>query len=326
MTDAARKPNFVRRAVRRIAQSLNAEVREGQEGIASAIHNLHIDLGRVHREMEEVTSRVRAIEIDTGRTAGIARHSFEREPENRRLLHELRRSEDYELAFTEAEPLVSFLVPTYTSYESLRDVALPSILGQTYSNVEVIVVGDAAPPETAKAIAALGDSRVRYSNRTYRGPYPHDPARRWYVVGTPPLNEALALARGRWIAVLGDDDAVRPTHTERLVEAAQANRHEHCYGLQRVDFEEGEPITIGEFPPVLGQWGLQGAIYHSGLRFIESELSDAIYEEPNDWSICRRMLRVGVRIGMIDEIVVDKHETRRSNSEAWRRGAVPEVD
>jgi len=196
MTEAARKPNFVRRAVRRVARSLNAEVRAGQESIAAAIQDLHLDLGRVHREMEETTARVRAIEIDAGRSAEIARHSFDREPENRRLLHELRQSEEYELAFTEADPLVSFLVPTYTSYESLRDVALPSILGQTYSNVEVIVVGDAAPPETEEAIAALGDDRVRYSNRTYRGPYPEDPEQRWRVAGGPPFNDAVSCASG----------------------------------------------------------------------------------------------------------------------------------
>lgn len=326
MTDGARKPNLLRRAVNRLAAPYVSELRQGQDDIGAAIEAIHGDLGRVHREIEETTTRVRAIETDARRAAGIARHDFEREPENRRLLHELRRSEEYELAFSEEEPLVSFLVPTYDSYETLRDVALPSILGQTYSNLEVIVVGDAAPPETAAAIAQLGDSRVRYSNRTHRGPYPEDPSKRWYVIGTPPLNEALAQARGHWIAVLGDDDAVRPTHTERLLEAARANRYEHCYGLQLVDFAEGEPITLGKFPPELGQWGLQAAIYHSGLRFIESELADAIYEEPNDWSICRRMLRAGVRTGMIDEIVVDKHETRRGDAEAWKSGDVPRVD
>jgi hypothetical protein len=326
MTDGARKPSLLRRAVNRLAAPYVSELRRGQEDIAAAIEAVHSDLGRVHREVEDTTARVRAIEIDARRAAGIARHDFEREPENRRLLRELRRSEEYELAFSEEEPLVSFLVPTYTSYETLRDVALPSIFDQTYSNLEVIVVGDAAPPETAEAIAALGDSRVRYLNRSYRGPYPEDPCQRWYVIGTPPLNEALALARGRWIAVLGDDDAVRPTHTERLLEAARENRYEHCYGLQLVNFADGEPITLGKFPPEMGQWGLQAAIYHSGLRFIESELSDAIYEEPNDWSICRRMLRVGVRTGMIDEIVVDKHETRRGDAEAWKSGDVPRVD
>lgn len=280
----------------------------------------------MHGELQEALGRIQAIEIEVRRAVAFSRHAYDEEPANRRRLWALRETEEYELAFTEPEPLVTFVVPTYTSYETLRDVALPSILGQTYANLEVIVVGDAAPPETAEAVAAIDDSRVRYYNRTNRGPYPEDPSRRWFVIGTPPINEALVRARGRWIATLGDDDAVRPTHTEHLLAAAREHRYEHCYGKQLVNFVEGEPMTLGVFPPELGQWGLQSALLHSGLRFFEAELSDADWPEPNDWSMCRRMLRAGVRTGMIDEIVVDKFETRRSSSEAWKEGKVPEVD
>lgn len=326
MAERRRRRSLARRVIDWAAAPYLVELHAKLDDHGRAIESLHGDLGRVHREIEQVHGRAEKTEVDAARAAGIARHIYDEEPENRRRLQALRASEDYELAFTEEEPLVSFLVPTYMSYETLRDVALPSILGQTYSNLEVIVVGDCAPPETEEAIASIGDSRVSYYNRTVRGPYPEDPARRWYVIGTPPYNDALARVRGRWIAVLGDDDAVRPTHTERLLAAAQANRYEHCYGLQLVNFAEGEPMTLGEFPPTLGHWGLQAALFHSGLRFFESELSDAIYEEPNDWSKCRRMLRAGVRFGMIDEVVVDKHETRRRSAEEWRNGPSPQVE
>jgi hypothetical protein len=333
MGERRRSWNLPRRAMnlamRPYLLDLQTRLDTAQESIDNAgrlIADLQGDLGRVHRELEQVHGHVDRIEVDAQRAAGIVRHVYDEEVANRRRLQALRASEDYELAFTESEPLVSFLIPTYTSYETLRDVALPSILGQTYSNLEVIVVGDCAPPETEEAIASIGDPRVTYFNRTIRGPYPEDRARRWYVVGTPPYNDAMARARGRWIAGLGDDDAVRPTHTEQLLAAAQERRCEHCYGLQLVDFAEGEPMTLGEFPPSLGQWGLQAALFHGGLRFFESELSDAIYEEPNDWSMCRRMMRAGVSFGMIDEIVVDKHETRRRSAEEWSDGSVPRVD
>lgn len=327
MAEASHRWSWLpRRILKWAATPYIEDLRRGHEGLHAAIGELHGDLGRIHRELEEVTGRVRAIERDASRTAAIARQTYDQEPENRRRLQALRLSESYELAFTEAEPLVSFLVPTYTSYETLRDVALPSILGQTHSNLEVIVVGDAAPPETERAVAEVGDPRVSYFNRTIRGPYPEDSSKRWYVIGTPPLNDAIARARGRWIAVLGDDDAARPQHIEHLLAAAREHRYEHCYGRQLIRFPDGDTIEIGEFPPRLGQWGLQAALYHAGLRFIESELSDSIYEEPNDWSMCRRMLRAGVRTGMIDEVVVDKFETRRSSAAAWKDGSVPQVD
>jgi hypothetical protein len=323
---AGPRAKLLRRALDRATAPYLRDLEAGLNGVKGAVESLHSDLGRVHRELDEIQDRVRRIEAEAARTARIARLSYDEEAANRRRLHALRESEDYEHAFTEAEPLVSFLIPTYDSYETLRDVALPSILAQTYTNLEVIVVGDCAPPETEAAIVSVGDPRVRYFNRTVRGPYPDDPSRRWYVLGTPPYNDALARARGRWIAGLGDDDAVRPTHTERLLAAAQQNRYEHCYGRQLVTFPEGEPIVLGEFPPQLGQWGLQAAIFHAGLHFFESELSDEIFEEPNDWSMCRRMLRAGVSFGMIDEVVVDKHERRRRSARDWREGSVPRVE
>jgi hypothetical protein len=284
-------------------------------------------LSDTHRRLGELWESVYNLQIelnrDIDRALTMIRHAYEEEPANRRRLYELRRSEEYKLAFTEDEPLVSFLVPTYTRYSTLGEVSLPSILDQTYSNIEVIVVGDCAPAETERVISQLGDPRVRYYNRTVRGPYPEDETR-WYVVGTPPYNEALSQVRGRWIAALGDDDAVRPDHTEKLVRAAQENRWEHCYGRQLVQFSEGQKLEIGEFPPRSGQWGLQAAIYHAGLRFMELELTDALYHEPNDWSLCRRMLRAGVSFGMIDDLVVDKHEAR--SAEEWAASRVPEIE
>jgi hypothetical protein len=326
MARQRRRWNFLRRAIEWAVRPYLRDLQARLDAAQASIHELHGDLGRVHRELEQVNGRAHQAEIDGRKAASIARHIYDEEPTNRRWLNALRAGEEYELAFSEAEPLVSFIVPTYTSFETLRDVALPSILGQGYSNLEVIVVGDCAPPETAEAIASIGDPRISYYNRTVRGPYSEDPDRRWYAIGGPPFNDGLARARGRWIAALGDDDAVRPTHTESLLAAAQEHHWEHCYGLQLIDFPDGESLTLGEFPPRLGQWGMQAAIYHSGLRFFEAEPSDAIYEEPSDWSKCRRMLRAGVRFGMIDEIVVDKHETRRRSAEEWLNGPVPRAD
>ncbi len=326
MVEPSRSPGFLRRSARLARTKLHTDLHLRLNDLQGAISSLQADLSALHAQLGQALLQIDSIEANSRRAAEIARHAYDEEPANRRRLHQLRAGADYELAFNEIEPLVSFLVPTYDSFETLRDVALPSILGQSYSNLEVIVVGDCAPTETAEAIAAVGDPRVTYHNRTIRGPYPEDPSRRWYVIGTPPFNDALALARGRWIAVLGDDDAIRPNHTEALLGAAQEHRYEHCYGRQLVNFPEGEPLTLGRFPPALGQWGLQAALYHSGLRFFESELSDAIYREPSDWSKCRRMVRAGVRFGMIDEIVVDKHDSRHRSAREWLQGAVPRVD
>lgn len=326
MSDRARPGGSARQIVQLLRQKMHTDLHQRLGGLHSSLTELQERVLGLHDAFANLHARLDTIEGEVRRNVEISRHTYDEEPANRRRLHQLRRSEDYELAFTETEPLVTFIVPTYRSFETLRDVALPSILGQEYSNLEVIVSGDAAPPETAAVVAGFDDPRLVYLNRTIRGPYPEDPAKRWFGIGGPPVNDALAIARGRWIATLGDDDAVRSDHTRELVAAAQEHRYEHCYGLQQVNFAEGEPLLLGEFPPRLGQWGMQAAIYHSGLRFFEAELADAIYDEPSDWAKCRRMIRAGVRFGMIERIVVDKNETRRRSAAEWRQGEVPAAE
>jgi glycosyltransferase involved in cell wall biosynthesis len=220
-------------------------------------------------------------------------------------------SDDYDAAFTESTPLVSFVIPTYDRFELLRDRSLPSILAQSYENLEVIVSGDDSPPEAAQVVEEIGDPRVRFINRSVRGPYPEDREERWLMSGTPPMNDGLAVAKGRWIAILGDDDEVTPRHTTALVAAAQERRLEHCYGRLVARFADGGELDWdSKFPPAYGHYSLQLAIYHAGLRFFQFEPGDVAYGEPNDWSLARRMAAAGVRFGKIDELVCIKYEDR----------------
>jgi putative methyltransferase (TIGR04325 family) len=230
----------------------------------------------------------------------------DREPWRRSRLWELRACPDYEPAFTEAEPLVSVVIPTYDNHHLLEERSIPSILAQTYQNFEVVVVGDAAPAEARAAVEKFRDPRISFHNRPYRGPYPEDPRARWLVAGVPPYNDAARVARGAWIAPLDDDDAFRPDHLQRLLQAAQENRWELAYGELEMHRPDGSSQRLGRCPPEEGHAVLQMAIYHAGLvPIFELELSDALFGMPSDWGLFRRMLRAGVRMGMIDGVVVD---------------------
>jgi len=118
------------------------------------------------------------------------------------------------------------------------------------------------------------------------------------------------LAKGRWIAPLDDDDAFHPSHVERLLEFAQRERHEVAYGILRCLMNDGSEFPLGTYPPQYGHFGWQSAIFHAGLRFFEMELADALFFSPADWSLCRRMLRVGVRFGFLNEALTDHYESR----------------
>ena len=220
-------------------------------------------------------------------------------------LWRLRRTEEYERAFTEDEPLITIIVSTYDNWPQLRERSLPSVLAQTYEHFECLIVGDAAPPEAAEAVRSFGDARLRYVNLPYRGPYPPDRRDAWLIYGTTPFNTALALGNGSWIGSVSDDDALRPAYIESLLALAKRDRAEVPYGQFR-ELAPGLPDrVVGTFPPTSGHWGIQCSLVHGGLRFLPLQPSDWLFGTPNDWSWAERMLRIGVRFAMLDEAVVD---------------------
>jgi len=231
-------------------------------------------------------------------------HLHDDDRDARRRLRELRASPEYEAPFVTDEPLVSVLIPTWQSLDTLMDRAIPSALTQTHPAIEVVVVGDQSPPEVPEAISRLDEPRVRFHNLTVRGPYFEDPYRSWLASGTSGLNTGLGLARGLWIAPLGDDDAFEPDHVARLLAHAREHRYEFAYGRIHQIAPDGSETILGEFPPRLGAINLQAAVYHAGLRFLEFEFAHALFGTPNDWGLIRRMMRAGVRMGMVEDVVV----------------------
>jgi hypothetical protein len=255
-------------------------------------------LAASEREREGLQSRFRADAI-----AGL-RHIHADEAQQRRRLRDRRITEAYERAFTDPDPLVSVLIPTYSRLEPLRSRAIPSILAQEHRNLEIVIVGDDAPYGEAEIVAGFERAPIRFSNLTLRGPYPEDTTRRWLVAGTSPFNEAMAMANGQWMAPFADDDAMRPQHIRTLLQAARRDRLEFVYGLLDQHFA-GDERALGSFPPRLGDIGLQAALLHSALSIFELELADADFDIPNDWSRIQRMMWAGVRIGMVDEVLAD---------------------
>jgi hypothetical protein len=227
---------------------------------------------------------------------------------HRRRLREVRQTAEYELAYTEPEPLVSVIIATYNRLDVLRARALPSILAQEYRNFEIVIVGDQAPYGLAEISEGFGDAPIRFANLPMRGPYPDETEQLWMVAGVPPFNEAMHLARGSWVAGFSDDDAMRPNHLKVLLEGARERRLELVYGRLQ-DHYLG--TSLGTFPPRVGQLGLQAALVHGQLGFYELELSDADFRMPSDWGRIDRMLRTGVRFGMVNDIVADYYPSLR---------------
>ena len=134
------------------------------------------------------------------------------------------------------------------------------------------------------------------------------------VIDPPPVWSRASVHLARWgIAPHNDDDAFTPDHVEVLLREARRRELEFVYGRIRHLLPGGEEVLHGVFPPALHEFGVQASLVHRGLRFLSWELMDAAFGVPGDWSWVRRMMRIGVRIGMVADNVVDYYPAKRWN-------------
>ena len=59
------------------------------------------------------------------------------------------------------EELISVIIPTYNRRDKVT-YAVKSVLDQTYSNIEVIIIDDASTDNTEAEIKKIKDDRIRY--------------------------------------------------------------------------------------------------------------------------------------------------------------------
>lgn len=132
---------------------------------------------------------------------------------------------------TRREPLVSVIIPT-CNRSNLVERAIRSILAQTYADFELIIVDDASADDTRNAVVRFDDIRIQYIR--------HDRNRG----GPAARNTGIRRARGKYIALLDDDDEWHTTKLEKQVNAFKeaANGVGFIYSGFEVRDENGEVV------------------------------------------------------------------------------------
>jgi len=113
-----------------------------------------------------------------------------------------------------SEPAASIIIATYNRPYVLR-YSIASVLQSDFSDWELIVVGDGCTDETAEIVRTFTDPRIRFIN------LPDNSGGQ-----SAPNNAGLALARGRYIFFLNQDDLYFPDHLRRSVEFMERERAE----------------------------------------------------------------------------------------------------
>lgn len=103
------------------------------------------------------------------------------------------------------EPLVSIIITTYNPVEEYFKITIESILKQTYTNWELIIIDDGSTRDIREIVKNYSDKRI-YCKRcdVNRGI-------------SACANDGILLANGEFIAKIDDDDIAYPNWLERMM-------------------------------------------------------------------------------------------------------------
>lgn len=202
---------------------------------------------------------------------------------------------------SEGNPLVSVVIPTHNRAQLLAR-AIHSVLAQSYSNLEIVVVDDASGDNTPETVESFGDSRIRYlRHQTNKG-------------GSAARNTGIGASTGEFIAFLDDDDEWVPEKTERQLQllarfdavlcssdAVNASSHKHA-AKKRVVLDD---LRVSPF--AVGGTGVLMAHAH----VLKKVMFDESLPRNQDWDLFIRIAKE-FRIGYLNERLVRYNEGRHA--------------
>jgi len=110
------------------------------------------------------------------------------------------------------QPLISVIIPAY-NHQRFIGAAVDSVLQQTVSDLELIVINDGSTDATGEIVQGYTDPRLTYLYQENRDAY-------------NTINRGLSLARGEYIAILNSDDVYVPNRFERLLKECEEHQAE----------------------------------------------------------------------------------------------------
>ena len=195
-------------------------------------------------------------------------------------------------------PQVSIIMPVYNTAPFLRE-AMDSMLSQTFSDFELIVLNDCSPDNAEEVLNTYNDPRiVRYKGEKNVGL-------------SNVLNIGIELARGKYIARMDSDDISLPNRLQVQVDYLEAHPEIDLVSVGMQLFGDKEEIWVREqdfeemkicalfYSPVLhasSMWR-KDAFEKQGLRFRQEMVPS------EDYDLWTRALVKGLKLVNLAEVL-----------------------
>jgi len=101
--------------------------------------------------------------------------------------------------------MISVVIPAY-NHEKFIGAAVDSVLQQSWTDLELLVIDDGSTDRTGEIVQAYDDPRISYFYQENQDAY-------------NTINRGLSLAKGEYVAILNSDDVYTLDRLQRLVDA-----------------------------------------------------------------------------------------------------------
>jgi glycosyltransferase involved in cell wall biosynthesis len=135
-------------------------------------------------------------------------------------------------------PTVSVIIPAYNRAETISR-AINSVLGQSFKDIEIIVVDDGSTDGTSDVVQQIGDARIQIIHQTHN------------QGAAAARNAGMKSARGKYIAWLDSDDEWLPDKLKiqlAAFEQAAPNQKASYTASERIDQRFGSRVYIPQCP------------------------------------------------------------------------------
>lgn len=217
-------------------------------------------------------------------------------------------------------PKVSIVTPTYKrNLEGLLAPCIESALGQTFSDIELIIIDDGSSDGTEDTVRlyAKQDDRIRY--------YRHDRNSGLPAVRT---NEGIMLARGEAVAFLFDDNVLTKDFIEQAQDALLASQVDVIHANVHMLGKDGADFILGDWPLARELLGNLNTIPNGGVLCRTDFFDRYGLYDPHillrricDWDLWLRAAHLGARFQHLDIVAATEHglvsENSIGNTIAW---------
>ena len=104
-------------------------------------------------------------------------------------------------------PMISVIMPAY-NHEKYIGEAIESVINQSYTDFEFIIINDDSTDNTEKVIKGFSDKRISYFSQSNKG-------------AAHTINRGLSLSKGKYISIINSDDVYHKNRLETLIENAE---------------------------------------------------------------------------------------------------------